>query len=229
MATCPQVQRDRLQTYVLSGVTGLEVDVPDAALSVFAGRPLVNRGNHQHCGCVPHRRLAQCHLVQLGPPIPLRSLLTGRLGQLGPCQQRPWGPGDGAPLAELDTTRASRWLERDPPRPGHRPETFTKLAHFLGSEAGIPPGLQEPMILDLMALRARFCPQVGTLATGQMPLAAMHVKTGRSLGQPSRHQRLAPVVVSLLADGDGHTLRYRPPTSYEGFLALCGRRMAPGY
>jgi hypothetical protein len=34
------------------------------------------------------------------------------------------------------------------------------------------------------------------------------------------------VVISLLADGDSYTLRYRPPTSYEGFLALCGRRMA---
>jgi len=87
----------------------------------------------------------------------------------GPRQQRPWGTAEGVPLAQLDTSRASRRLEKDPPRPGHRPETFAKLAHFLGSEAGIPPAFQEPMILDLMALRARFCPRVGTLATGQMP------------------------------------------------------------
>ncbi|MDP3050936.1 MAG: hypothetical protein Q8N20_06260, partial [Eubacteriales bacterium] len=141
MATCPQVQRDRLQTYVLSGVTGLEVDVPDAARSVIC------RSSARKPRQSPALRLRSSPAlgaVSSRTAIPLRSLLTGRLGQLGPCQQRPWGPGDGAPLAELDTTRASRWLERDPPRPGHRPETFTKLTHFLGSEAGIPPGLQEP-------------------------------------------------------------------------------------
>jgi hypothetical protein len=30
----------------------------------------------------------------------------------------------------------------------------------------------------------------------------------------------------LLAGSEAHTLRYRPPTSYEGFLAFHGRRMA---
>lgn len=145
----------------------------------------------------------------------------------GPRKERPWDPGeDGSPLAELDAKRARHWLERESPRPGHLPETFQKLAHFLGTEAGVPPAVQEPMILDLMALRARFCPRLTTLASGQMPLAALHVKAGRTLWQPSRYQPLAPVVVSLLTSDEARTLRHHPPREYEGFLNLYGRRMA---
>lgn len=145
----------------------------------------------------------------------------------GPRKERPWDAGeDGRPLAELDAKRAHEWLEREPPRPGHLTETFQKLTHFLGTEAGVPPAVQEPMILDLMALRARFCPRLTTLASGQMPLAALHVKAGRSLWQPSRYQPLAPVVVSLLTADEARILRHRPPRDYEQFLDFYGRRMA---
>lgn len=74
--------------------------------------------------------------------------------------------------------------------------------------------------------RARFCPRLTTLASGQIPLAALHVKAGRTLWQPSRYQPLAPVVVSLLTSDESRTLRHRPPREYEGFLDLYGRRMA---
>lgn len=60
-------------------------------------------------------------------------------------------PYDGQPLVELDAERASRLVDRDPPRPGHLPETLQKLAYFLATQAGIPPTIQETMILDLMA------------------------------------------------------------------------------
>lgn len=146
----------------------------------------------------------------------------------GPCQKRLWGntPYDGQPLVELDAERARRLVGRDPPRPGHLPETFQKLAHFLGTQAGIPPTIQEPMILDLMAIRARFCPRLTTLTSGQMPLVAMHVKSGRQLWQPSRYQPMAPVVVTLLANNERDILSHKPPASYEDFLEFYGRRMA---
>jgi len=146
----------------------------------------------------------------------------------GPRKKRPWGaiPYDGHPLVELDVERGRRWVERGEPRPGHFPETYQKLAHYLSVQAGIPPAIQEPMILDLMAIRARFCPRLTTLASGQMPLVAMHVKSGRQLWQPSRYQPMAPVVVTLLADDEGRILRYSPPVSYEEFLGFYGRRIA---
>lgn len=146
----------------------------------------------------------------------------------GPRQKRPWGntPYDGWPLVELDAKRGRRWVDRDPPRPGHLPETFQKLAHFLGTQAGIPPAIQEPMILNLMAIRARFCPRLTTLASGQMPLVAMHVKSGRQLWQPSHYQPMAPVVVTLLANNERGILSNKPPASYEDFLEFYGRRMA---
>lgn len=146
----------------------------------------------------------------------------------GPRQQRPWSKilSEAKPVAELDTERGRRWVDRDPPRPGHLPETFKKLAYFLGNRAGIPPAVQEPLILDLMAIRARFCPRLTTLATGQMPLVAMHVNSAQRLWQPTRYQPMAPVVVSLVAGGEARLLRQGPPSSYEGFLELYGRRMA---
>lgn len=155
------------------------------------------------------------------PPGPASSPLHG------PRKERPWDAGEDArPLAELDAERARRWLDRDPPRPGHLPGTLHKVAHFLGTQAGVPPAVQEPMILDLMAIRARFCPRLTVLASGQMPLAAMHVQAGRSLWQPARYQPLAPVVLSLLTPDEVRTLRHRPPRNYEQFLDFHGRRMA---
>jgi hypothetical protein len=89
----------------------------------------------------------------------------------GPRRSRPWHslPEDAKPLAELEATNARRWAERGAPRPAHLPETFEKLAHFLGTQAGVPPAIREPMILDLMAIRARFCPRASVLRSGQMP------------------------------------------------------------
>jgi hypothetical protein len=135
----------------------------------------------------------------------------------GPRRQRPWGAVrlDGEPLAELDAVRAR-----------HRPEMLQKLAHFLTHEAGVPPAVQESMLLELVAIRARCCPRITTLATGQMPLVALHVNAGRSLWQPSRYQPATPIVVTLVADGEGRILRHHPPASPEGFLDLAGRRLA---
>jgi hypothetical protein len=77
-----------------------------------------------------------------------------------------------------------------------------------------------------MALRARFCPRASMLATGQMPLAAMHVSSGRTLWQPTRYQPMAPVVISILAGDEARVLRYSPPGSYEEFLEFHGQRIA---
>jgi hypothetical protein len=166
----------------------------------------------------------------------LRCLFQGRIPPhrngpsplLRPRRRRPWTPeaAEVEPLWELDAARGRKRLERGPPRPGHRPETAQRLLHYLAEEAGIPPAVREPLLHDLIALRARFHPRLTTLASGQMPLAGMHVRAGRSLWQPMRYQPLAPLVVSVLAGSEAHTLRYRPPTSYEGFLAFHGRRMA---
>ena len=156
--------------------------------------------------------------------------LKGRPSPLhGPRHQRPWGSlsdQEVRPLLELDRERGRRRLELGPPRPGHRPETTQKLQHYLDTQAGIPPAIQEPLLLELMALRARFYPRMGTLTTGQMPLAAMHTDSGRQLWLPTRHQPLAPIVVSVLAGREGRTLRHHPPTSYLGFLNFHGRRIA---
>jgi hypothetical protein len=37
---------------------------------------------------------------------------------------------------------------------------------------------------------------------------------------------MAPILVSVLADGEGRLLRHQPPTTYQAFLELAGRRMA---
>ncbi len=42
-----------------------------------------------------------------------------------------------------------------------------KLQAFLRNEVGIAPAVQEPMLPDRMSLRARFCPRVSVLASGQ--------------------------------------------------------------
>lgn len=142
-------------------------------------------------------------------------------------RHRPWGSAsDGHPLVQLDLARAKKRHQRGAPRPAHRPETLKRLVHFLGTQAGIPPAVQEPLVLELLTIRARFYPRLHTIRTGQMPLAAMHVAAGRSLWQPTRYQPLAPVVVTLLADGESRTLRHRPPRRYENYLAFHARRLA---
>lgn len=149
----------------------------------------------------------------------LRSIWQGRVprGTLpspfhGPRQQRPLGVNlsDGKPLPELDADRGRLRLDRHSPHPGHLPETPQATDPLSEYPGWHPPAVQEPLILDLMALRARFCPRVTMLATGQMPLVAMHVNAGRTLWQPSRYQPMAPVMVSFLADDEAYKLRHSP-------------------
>jgi hypothetical protein len=148
----------------------------------------------------------------------------------GPRRERPWPAQTGASAtaaqAALDAERGRRWIDRDPPRPAHQPATYTRLAHYLGTQAGIPPAVHEALVTELAAIRARCAPRITTLASGQLPLVAMHVDAGRSLWQQSRHQPMAPILVSVLADGEGRLLRHQPPATYQAFLELAGRRMA---
>jgi len=141
---------------------------------------------------------------------------------------RPWADckAQREPLAELDRSRAKRRYQWKPPRPTPRPQTMRALCHYLGAEAGVPPAVQEPLVLELMSIRARFQPRLGVLQSGQMPLAAMHVDGGRSLWQASRYQPLAPVLVKILAERETHTLGYQPPEDYANYLLFEGRRIA---
>ncbi|MDZ7800513.1 MAG: hypothetical protein U5K81_06940 [Trueperaceae bacterium] len=152
----------------------------------------------------------------------LRALYPGRMPRtagthpaVGPRRTRPWGstiPG-GTPAPELDLARAERRTQRGPPRPAHEQDTLMALTRYLGTEAGIPPAVQEPMLLELSALRARFHPRVGMLASGHMPLAAMHADAGRNLWRASRDQPLAPITISVLQGG--YSRRFRPPIPRE--------------
>ena len=108
----------------------------------------------------------------------------------------------------------------------HQPATYTRLVHYLGTQAGIPPAVQEALATELAAIRARCAPRITTLASGQLPLVAMHIDAGRSLWQQSRHQPMAPILLSVPADGEGRLLRHQPPATYQAFLELAGRRMA---
>jgi hypothetical protein len=54
----------------------------------------------------------------------------------------------------------------------------------------------------------------------------MHVECGRSLWQATRHQPLAPVVVSVLAGPERLTLRQSPPRSSHAFLGFHAQRIA---
>jgi hypothetical protein len=60
---------------------------------------------------------------------------------------------------------------------------------FLEGEAGEPPAAREPVLFDLIALRARFALRVSTLLSGQMPLGTMPVDSARSLWQPAATSR----------------------------------------
>ena len=145
-----------------------------------------------------------------------------------PRRERAYGPISGEAAMELvrDAERAVATKPSDMPRLGHRPKTMHELCHFLGEEAGVPPAVREPMLLDLAKLRARFCPRINTIDSGQMPLVAMHVEAGRSLHRPTRHQPLAPVVVSLLAPGELAELGRLEVRPYDELMELHARRMA---
>ncbi len=146
----------------------------------------------------------------------------------GPRTHRPWGMTvyEGEPIAELDAARRAGRLDHATPHLAHRPETCERLSRFLRQEAGIPPAVHEAMLLDLMALRARFSPRIGMLRSGQMPLCAMHVDSRRSLWQETKYQPLAPVIVSVFANSERRTLRLRLPRAYEEYLSFHGTRLA---
>jgi len=150
---------------------------------------------------------------------------------LRPRHARPWPEQDelrtsGAQLAEADAARGLARTGRQPPRPAHRPDTLAELQRFLVTEAAIAPALCEPMLAELVALRARCCPRLSMLESGQMPVVAMHPDAGRSLWQSMRYQPLAPVVVLVLAEGEARQLRYDPPRSTEELTEHYGRRCA---
>jgi hypothetical protein len=153
---------------------------------------------------------------------------SGTHPALRPRRERPWGstiPG-GHPITELDLERARRRRQRGPPRPAHDPDTIARLTHFLDTQAGIPPAIQEALLHELISLRARYHPYASTLATGQMPLAAMSADAGRNLWKSTRDQPLAPILITLLHDVEARTLRSNPPTTGDAFIDFHARRMA---
>jgi hypothetical protein len=168
----------------------------------------------------------RCVWAGRGPRGPTASPLHG------PRTKRPWptkkadADPSGAALVKRDADRGARRIDRDPPRPAHQSDTYAKLIHYLDTQAGIPPAVQEALVTELAAIRARCAPRITTLASGQMPLVAMHTDAGRGLWQQSRHQPMAPILVSVLADGEGRLLRHQPPATYQAFLELAGQRMA---
>lgn len=145
-------------------------------------------------------------------------------------ERLPNGKSAGCPgartLMELDRERARQRMERDAPRPGHRAETTEKLYHYLHTQAGIPPAVQEPLLLELMSMRARFYPRMCSLSSGEMPLASMHVDSGRHLWEHTRYLPLAPIAVSVLGDGENRRLQFSPPKTYSEFMDFHSRRLA---
>ncbi len=143
-------------------------------------------------------------------------------------RERSYGPVTGELAKELthDAERAVAMKPSERPRPGHLPETMRKLTHFLGEDAGVAPAVREPMLLDLVRLRARFCPRISVIDSGQMPLVAMHVTAGRTLHRPTRHQPFAPILVSLLTPGELKELGRLEVRPYDEMMDLHARRMA---
>jgi hypothetical protein len=105
-------------------------------------------------------------------------------------------------------------------------EAIEEIINFLGKEAGIPVALREPMFWELAKLRARFCPVVSTLGSGQMPLVSMHVKAGRRLDLPTRLQPFAPVIVTMITPGELEALGRKSRFEYSELMELHARRMA---
>jgi hypothetical protein len=105
-------------------------------------------------------------------------------------------------------------------------EAIEEIINFLGNEAGIPVALREPMFWELAKLRARFCPLVSTLSSGQMPLVSMHIKAGRRLDLPTRLQPFAPVIVTMITPGELEALGSKSRFEYSELMELHARRMA---
>ena len=145
-----------------------------------------------------------------------------------PRTERPYGPVDDDTIGQLvgGVERAGVGTGQAAPRLGHDREMMQRLMYFLTEQAGVAAAVREPMILDLLRLRARFCPRINMLAAGQMPLVAMHVETGRSLHQPTRTQPLAPVLVSPLVPGELKQLTAKRYWDYNELMTLHSRRFA---
>jgi hypothetical protein len=165
----------------------------------------------------------------------LRLLFPGRMPK-GPTthpthrarRERPWGstiPG-GQPLTQQDLHQARTHHRRPPPQPHHHRDTLESLTHFLHTQAGVPPAIQEAMLYELISIRARYHPAQNNLASYQMPLAAMSVDAGRNLWKSTRDQPLAPIHITLLTTQETRTLRSNPPHTSDTFLNFHARRMA---
>jgi len=166
-----------------------------------------------------------------------RTLFPGRMPSrrgngthpaLRPRRERPWGSTipSATPITDLELERARRRRHQGLPRPAHDPSTIASLTHFLDTQAGIPPAIQEALIHELISLRARYHPFASTLATGQMPLAAMSADAGRNLWKSTRDQPLAPILITLLHGTEARTLRSNPPSTGDAFIDFHARRMA---
>jgi len=70
----------------------------------------------------------------------------------GSRRQRPFEESiiDGQPLMELEFERGRKLRQRPTPSPRYSSETFEQLCYYLGTQAGIPPAIQEPMLRELM-------------------------------------------------------------------------------
>lgn len=143
----------------------------------------------------------------------------------GPREQRPWNDR-AADYRPARTRKLSQTGSRVQFPQIHEQDVMPNLKNYLDVEAGIPKAIQEPMLLELMACRARFHPRFSTVSTGQMPLAAMHVNSGRNLWMPTNHQPLAPVLINVVTDDERQILWNRPPQKYEAYLGFHGKRIA---
>jgi hypothetical protein len=145
-----------------------------------------------------------------------------------PRRERPWGSTipNGQPLDPRDLDHVRYWHQRPPQRPAHKRATLDAITHFLHTQAGIPPAVQEAMLYELLSTRARFHPALNTVADYQMPLAAMSTDAGRNLWKSTRDQPLAPTLITLLTTTEARTLRSNPPTTNHTYLDFHARRMA---
>lgn len=146
----------------------------------------------------------------------------------GSRRERQYGPVTGELTRELmqDAERAQVGKLSENPCLAHTSDAKCNILHFLSEEAGIPPAVREPMFLDLARIRARFCPRISMISSGQMPHVAIHVKAGRRLDQPTRYQPLTPVVVTIITSKEMSQLVQKTYWPYPELIDFHARRMA---
>jgi hypothetical protein len=150
-----QVKRVRPGELVLRthrGYLVLALRTPEDIARVVAGerldkvrRDILERAKAQYRELFPEaspkdvERFLRCIWPGYGPRGKTPSALWG------PRQKRPWGntPYDGQPLVELDAEQGRRWVDRDPPRPGHLPEARPLLGQP-GRYPACHPGTHDP-------------------------------------------------------------------------------------